>query len=162
MTLVKEIIMYLLELSNGFINGKTKLARILYLLNYEYFRKKKILLMELKFKNSFFGPYIVDFDQILNELVKEKYIKITQIESLFEPYFLYRIELLNKPNYIYLDEKLKHEIEDIFRRYISMNLNDLIDVVFETDLCINTDFGEIINFKATIEGEGSETIPLRE
>jgi len=144
--LAKEIIEYILELSGGAVFSKTKLVKLLYLLDYKLFREKGTTLTGLRFKSYFYGPYTEEIDSLLDELVREGKIRIEQREALFEPVVYYEIRLLKKPTYRKLTDDLRQEIERILRPYIPLSLRDILDEVYETEPFINTDFGEEINF----------------
>lgn len=129
--------------------NKTKLLKLLYLLDYFGYRKNRRKVTDIKWKYFLYGPWSEEYDNILNarELVIEN-------DSYNEKDFK-KISLkgnLHIKEYE-LDIETKPLAEKVLTKYGKAELRDILDYIyFETEPMINADKrGEFLDFETINE-----------
>jgi uncharacterized phage-associated protein len=72
----QEVILYLTEKLNGEIRGKKKLAKLLYFVDFDFFEKFQKSLTGDVYKALPMGPFPVNMEKVITDMVSEKRISI--------------------------------------------------------------------------------------
>ena len=145
---VLEVIGLILSIHGGKIYSKTKLIKLLYLLDLQFAKESGIPLTGIEYKSYFYGPYSEDIEDALKSLEKLGFLEVTQEKSTFTGKLYYVLKLLDLPRFNKLTEKEKEKIRKLVSRYIDSSLDDILDEVYETEEYKNTPFGEVIHIGA--------------
>ena len=145
-----EAIAIILSLHGGKLFSKTKLVKILYLIEKAYFENHHKPLLGLKFKSYFYGPYTKEIDEALESLRSLRLVKIQNEESFFTGRSYYVIQLLTvpNPNFGILSNEERKFITEFTKNYVEKNLDDILEEVYNTEEYKRTPFGEEIHFGA--------------
>lgn len=103
----KAIILYLVEKLRGIIKGKKKLAKLLYYVDFDYFEKFQKSLTGDIYKALPMGPFPINMEKILADMVSEKkiIIKLEKKRSDYNPTEIYEIN--QKSNGTFIEDELK-------------------------------------------------------
>lgn len=135
-TLIKYIVTTLKEKNLGF--GETRLVKIIYIIEYEYYKSFKKRLTNLEWKFIKYGPYPLNFKSILESL------NITIYND--DDYNKIVVEKDFKKNNINIPF-LRPIIENTIDSFGDINLNKLLDYVyFETEPMLEAERGGDIDF----------------
>ena len=150
-----EAIAIIISLHGGKLFSKTKLVKILYLIEKAFFEKYHKPLFGLKFKSYFYGPYSKEIDEALEELRNLGFIGIQNEESLLTGRNYYVIQLFAAPNFEALSNEEREFIASLTRNYVEKSLDDILEEVYSTEEYKRTPFGEEIHFGARASFQGS-------
>lgn len=123
--------------------GKTKLVKLMYLLEVEYYKLHQKRLTNLKWKFFHFGPYPLELQEILGSPeLEEEIIDLTDGKVFFK-YSIY----FDEPGKSYTEPRVRSLIARIVKKWGGMDLNRLLDYVyFETEPMMSAKRGELLDF----------------
>lgn len=140
---ISEIIAFILRLMGGRAYSKTKLVKLLYLLDVMYARNNISNFSGVEFKSYYYGPYSDDIDESLQFLEDLGYISISRRVNM-EGNTYYCFELHSIPEFGQLDGREKSEIQRLLYPLIDRSLDELLDITYATKEYRQTDFNEVI------------------
>jgi len=128
---------------------KTKLVKMLFLIDLDYYNKKKKKLSNFTYIRYFYGPYPKEIETILSYLNALGIITYeTRLSSAGKTYYLISINTNDRVKKLGLQDSLNTEekfiIEKIAKDYSTKNLDDILKQVYELDEVKNKPFGETI------------------
>jgi len=134
--------------------GKTRLVKLLYLLEVEYYRLYQKRLTDLKWRFYHFGPYPLEIQEILGSPeLEEEEIDLADGKTLLK----YSISLDEEVE-SYVDWEVERLIIQVVKRWGDKDLNKLLDYVyFETEPMRDSRRGEILDFSKIPRWEKEET-----
>jgi len=118
--LVAYIIKELNEYKIGF--GKTKLLKLAYLIELDYYRKKRERLTDKKWIYYKFGPYVFDFDKVLEA---KDLFTVDDLSNEFT-----KVTLNNWVDLPEISSDILKLITHCVRRYGDWGLNQLLDLIY--------------------------------
>jgi uncharacterized protein YwgA len=141
---IAEIIAYVLQLVGGQLFSKTKLVKLLYLLDVTESRKQRNGgFTQIEFKSYYYGPYSEDIENGLSLLSEMGAISVGQRTSMDgNPY--YHIKLHSVPDFGHLRDEDRRRIRAALSPLLNLNLQQLLDIAYETEEYSDVDFGEVI------------------
>ena len=146
---LQETIGLILEAHGGKIHSKTKLVKILYLLERYYAAEYRQPLLNLSFKSYFYGPYTEEIEEALSEMEENGYIRVSPVQSYITGNKYYNISLIAIPDYGKLSREDRKVIRNFIRErnLVNRSLDDILDEVYETEEYKRTPFGEVIDLQ---------------
>jgi uncharacterized protein YwgA len=142
---IAEIIAYILQIMGGEIFSKTKLVKLLYLLDFEKAAKGESNYTQIRFNSYYYGPYSDDIEEAIFYLKDIGCVSVDhQISMSGNPYF--HIRLIRLPDLGQITDIDRSEIYDHLRDYKSKSLNELLEITYNTEPYKETPFGEEIKF----------------
>jgi len=141
---LKNIILLILKLHGNKLYFKTKLVKLLYLLDLHFNKKFKHPLTNLQYKCYFYGPYSKEIEKVLNSLENENIIHIKEVFDFFSDKNYYVIELKELPVLNKLSEEEKKEISNFVKKYANKSLSEILEKVYNTPPFKRASFGETI------------------
>lgn len=137
--ILKELIKRLNE--NDIIFGEVKLTKLFYLLEIDYFRKKRERLTNLKWIYYKYGPYSFELSNLLK---KYPFIKDEYTYDLGKSFHKFSSDDLSETN---IDEFIKALIFKVVKRWGIEDTNELLDYVyFETEPMTVVNKGAVLDF----------------
>lgn len=76
----KNILLYFIKRMDKYEVGSTKLAKLLYYLDFISYRDRKKEVTNASYYKQTFGPFVEDFYEIINELKEDGYIEIERLK----------------------------------------------------------------------------------
>ena len=141
---VANIIAYILDLLGGKEYSKTKIVKLLYLLDIGYARYKGRSFTNIYFTSYYYGPYSSDIEEAIDYLVENKHLTVNRFQSDYcRNRMYYTFELHNPPNF-WLTNEEKLEIQKYLKDYLYLSLNELLRITYESEQYKATKFGELI------------------
>ena len=160
MTISELICEILAQYSEKFGGGltKTKLLKLAYLAEVKYKRRYSERITEAKWVYYLYGPYLWDYNEILNDKNIDIFNKDTQDDKDMQIISIktgYRNETISK--------EIKYLITDIIRDYANEDLASILEYVyFETEPMMNAENRkEILNFDTVLPEEYYKVKELR-
>jgi len=138
---IAEVIALVLRLMGGYIFAKTKLVKIVYLLDVIQARQGNKNFSTAIYKSYYYGPYSDDIDDAINLLTDFGYVEIGQ-ESRFDGNTYYTFKLKDTPCFGELSQKEKNDISQGISQFRDIKLKQILEVVYSTKEYENTQFGE--------------------
>ncbi|NES01220.1 MAG: hypothetical protein F6J86_46955 [Symploca sp. SIO1B1] len=138
---ISEVIALILRLMGGYIFAKTKLVKIVYLLDVIQARQGNKNFSTAIYKSYYYGPYSDDIDDAINLLTDFGYVEIGQ-ESRFDGNTYYTFTLKDTPCFGELSQKEKNDISQDISQFRDIKLKQILEVVYSTKEYDNTQFGE--------------------
>lgn len=140
-----EVIGIILQMHGGVLYSKTKLVKLLFLIDKHFANESGSPLTNVKYRSYFYGPYSGDIESALDYLAQNGYITIRYVSDFVaEPYYV--LTLVEPPKFSALSEEEKEKVRDIISRYVNTSLKDILEEVYETEEYKKTEFGEVIKF----------------
>ena len=140
-----EVIGLILQEHGGVLYSKTKLVKLLYLLDRHFVQQRNMPLTGIKYKSYFYGPYSEEIDVALKYLQEKGFLRIKVSENFFGiPYYI--IELTSFPDFKALTDEEVKEIRNFVSKYVDKSLDEILEEVYETKEYKETEFGEVIKF----------------
>lgn len=93
---LKNIILLILKLHGNKLYFKTKLIKLLYLLDLHFVKKFNRSLTNLQYKCYFYGPYSRKIEEVLNSLKSENLIDVKEIFDSFNDKNYYVTDITQK------------------------------------------------------------------
>jgi uncharacterized protein YwgA len=140
---ISEIIAFILRLMGGRAYSKTKLVKLLYLLDVMYARNGEPNFSGIEYKSYYYGPYSDDIDESLEFLDDHGYITISQNMGE-EGNMYYAFELHDTPEFGGLSGREKSQIQRLLSPLVNRSLDELLDITYSTKEYQRTDFREVI------------------
>jgi hypothetical protein len=123
--------------------GKTKLVKLLYLMEVEYFRSRRERLTDLRWVFLHYGPYPQGFEQLLGDPDIEQLPRSLADGRRFE-----QVTVSDAPEFRD-DRTLSRLAEDIVERWGGLQLEKLLNYVyFETEPMFSAIRGQELDFSA--------------
>ncbi len=141
-----ETIGLIISSHGGIIHSKTKLVKLIYLIDLISKKKNNYKITEATYKSYFYGPYSEDIDIALHQLKDLELIDVYEDFSLYTGRQYYTIKLKDLPNFGALSEEEKKLIRNITSRYKNKPLDEILEEVYNTEEFSRTNFGEEISF----------------
>jgi hypothetical protein len=142
---ISEIIAFIISIFNGEIYSKTKLVKLLYLIDVVFARKHKKAFSGISYTSYYYGPYSEDIEKALKLLQDFKYIT-TEPYQTFDGTNYYRFKLNSMPHFSSLTSAERSEVKDILSPFVTMDLKDIVEVAYNTKEYKQTDFNKTIQF----------------
>jgi len=142
---IAEIISYILQLLGGKEYSKTKIVKLLYMLDVCYSKKYKKSFTEITFKSYFYGPYSSDIEDAIELLINLGCVSVNRVQSEYyndKEYYIFKLNSI--PDFGLLKNKDKRYIQIFLQDYLHLSLSDLLDRVYETEEYKKADFGDKI------------------
>lgn len=153
LTIIKQIIKSVKEQDVN-IPAKTRLIKLLYLIEIEYYKHYQKRLTDLKWQFYHYGPYTSEIETILGS---------PDIEEI--PFVLgggklgSRYDLVEEEVEVYLSSDIKRLIDFVVKEWGDIDLNKLLDYVyFETEPMRDAKRGELLDFTKIKPWEPPEKI----
>jgi uncharacterized protein YwgA len=141
---ISEIIAFTLHLmKNREIFSKIKLVKLLYLLDVVKSRRKIRNFSGVEYRSYYYGPFSEDIEDSISLLKSLGHISVDERKSLNGNSY-YHIKLNHLPNFGYLSDEDKIDIKKILSPLIDRELNDVLDITYNTKEYKETPFGEVI------------------
>lgn len=126
--------------------GKVKFVKLLYLLEWLYYRQNKKRLTDLDWRFLHYGPYPMDFEYVLNESEIEPTQTVIDNERTF-----FDFSKSSKEEY-HLEPEILNLMSYVVQEWGSMDTNSLLNYVyFRTDPMIEAERGEKLDFSQNHE-----------
>ncbi|NER99585.1 MAG: hypothetical protein F6J86_38205 [Symploca sp. SIO1B1] len=138
---IAEIITLVLSLMGGSAYSKTKLVKIVYLLDVIQARKGNKHFSTATYKSYYYGPYSDDIDDAINLLTDFGYVEVGQRTSI-DGNTYYTFKLRDTPFFGELSQKEKNDISQDTSQLAALDLKKILDVAYSTKEYDNTQFGE--------------------
>jgi uncharacterized protein YwgA len=144
---LSEIIGLIISIHRGVLHSKTKLVKLLYLLDLKAIKKLGKTLTGVKFKSYFYGPYSDEIDEVLNYLEELGFISSIKNTSFYlgKEYIVYKLN--NMPNFDALTLEEKNFIRNVIKNYKDKDLDEILMEVYSSEPFIKSEFGEEIRFE---------------
>ena len=141
---IAEILGLLLKACGGRCITKTKLMKLMYLMDYHFARKQKVPSFSgARYISYFYGPYSDDVEEALTLLQELGHVRQTVDSNVFaEPYYVYILEKL--PNFGELNDRERVEILNFFKRHAHLDHREAREKAYATKAYKRTKFGEQI------------------
>ena len=141
LNIIKQIIISAKEQDIN-IPAKTRLIKLLYLLEIEYYKHHQRRLTDLKWQFYHYGPYTSEIEAILGSPDLDEIPFVLGGGKLGSQYGLVKEEVE-----IYLSSDAKRLIDHVVKEWGDIDLNKLLDYVyFETEPMRNAKRGELLDF----------------
>jgi len=142
-----SIIYFLVKKSNNL--GKTKLMKLIYLADYEFFKQYNKKISNLDYIKWDFGPFSPDIYNCLDYMADSGIITIQKLKSFYKlrDYFSFKVE----QNYNYRENLESNEIdfiEYILSKYDNMEIDDIKNITYKTEPMIEAkNKGDLLKFE---------------
>ena len=134
---------HILSLLGGSEYSKTKLVKLLYLLDYKTFKGEGKTFTGLKYKKYYYGPYSEDIEKAISMLKRRKILKVEDTVSVYGyRYYIFQLE----KNASMLPEADQEKIENALGNYLHKELDEILDIVYDTEPMKGVSFGQEIQF----------------
>jgi hypothetical protein len=142
---ISEIIALVISIFNGEIYSKTKLVKLLYLIDVVFDRKYQKAFSGISYKSYYYGPYSEDIQKAIKLLEDFKYIATQQYQAGDGTHYN-RFKLNSMPHFSSLTEAERSEVKDILLPFVTMDLKEIVQVAYNTKEYKKTDFNKTIQF----------------
>ena len=140
---ISEILSYILHLMGGETFSKTKLVKLVYLLDVIQARRDQSKFSGITYKSYYYGPYSDDIEESLQYLTELGYTHVEhRVSGNGNPY--YHIGLERLPSFGTLSDAEKQEIRQLLSPLVSLDLRMLLDIAYDTREYTQAQFGEQI------------------
>lgn len=139
---IKDVVIIQEILNNLGSLTRTKIVKLLYLLDIESTERYGKKLTDFEYKKYYYGPY----DQkIVSLLDNPKYFNVTLgVTSSGSQFYNYSVGP-RKPT-IPIDSMTKDLVDEIVNKYGRIHLDKILEIAYDTQQFKVTDFGEKIKF----------------
>ncbi|GEM_PF-999697 len=147
LTPLEQVVFYiLLRLGK---TGKTKLVKLLFLIDRELSRKGESIFKE-PFKKYYYGPYNPEIEKVLDSLETKGLIEISVKELLFDEGFKFEIRPSRyiSPENLEFVKKNRYDIDKIIDNLGRKTLDEILEEVYSLEEVRNTGFNEPIKYKS--------------
>ena len=141
---VAHIIAYILNLLGGKEYSKTKIVKLLYLLDIGYARYKGKSFTNINFSSYYYGPYSSEIEEAIDYLIKNKKLTVTRYRSGYHSSKNYYAFELNSTMDFWLTIEEKFDIHRYLKDYLFLSLNELLRITYESEQYRATNFGDLI------------------
>jgi uncharacterized protein YwgA len=144
---ISEIIASIIRISGGTMTSKTKLMKIIYLVDIIFARKYQKTFSGSIFKSYYYGPYSEEVKVAMQFLENLGYITVKSHQTLEgDPHF--DIQLNQMPFFGHLTSTDKIQLQSIVTPLINFNANEIVDMACHTREYQRTDFTQTIQLLA--------------
>ena len=141
---IAHIIAYILTLLGGKEYSKTKIVKLLYLLDIGYARYKCKSFTNISFTSYYYGPYSSEIEEAIDYLIKNKKLTVTRSRSGYQSNKNYYTFELNDSVDFWLTLEEKLEIHSYLKDYLYLSLNELLKITYASEQYRTTNFGDLI------------------
>ena len=141
---VANIIAYILALLGGKEYSKTKIVKLLYLLDIGYARYKRKSFTNITFASYYYGPYSSEIEEAIDYLIKNKKLTVTRFRSGYHSNKNYYTFEVNNIRDFWLTNEEMFEIHKYLKEYLFLSLNELLRITYESEQYRATNFGDLI------------------
>ncbi len=141
---VANIIAYILALLGGKEYSKTKIVKLLYLLDIGYARYKGKSFTRINFTSYYYGPYSSEIEEAIDYLIKNKQLTVTRFRSGYHSNKNYYTFELNNTRDFWLTNEEIFEIQKYLKEYLYLSLNELLRITYESEQYRAANFGDMI------------------
>ena len=141
---VANIIAYILALLGGKEYSKTKIVKLLYLLDIGYARYKGKSFTRINFTSYYYGPYSSEIEEAIDYLIKNKQLTVTRFRSGYHSNKNYYTFELNNTQHFWLTNEEIFEIQKYLKEYLYLSLNELLRITYESEQYRAANFGDMI------------------
>ncbi|NES17996.1 MAG: hypothetical protein F6K41_03495 [Symploca sp. SIO3E6] len=138
---IAEIIALVLRMMGGFAYSKTKLVKIIYLLDVIQARKGNKHFSTATYKSYYYGLYSDDIDDAINLLTDLGYVEVGQRTSI-DGNTYYTFKLKDTLYFGELSQKERADISEDTSQLAALDLKKILEVTYSTAEYDNTQFGE--------------------
>ncbi|MBS4015966.1 MAG: DUF4065 domain-containing protein [Candidatus Latescibacteria bacterium] len=154
--LLKDIL-YEME-KDGLPTGKTRLIKLLYLLEVEYYRLHQERLTDLIWRFHFYGPYPDKIDEVLGAPDLEEIPSTIKGDRDFKRYTVVSEQTKHQYNITEIQRLISHIVKD----WGGLDLYNLLDYVyFETEPMENVKRGDILAFSKIQPYQETKLVKIR-
>lgn len=140
---ISEILSLILHLMGGQAFSKTKLVKLIYLLDVIQSRKGRHNFSGVDFRSYYYGPYSEDIEESISLLVNLGYISVTPNQSPSgNPYYHFKLNSI--PNFGLVTDEDKVQIKEYLMPLIELNFKQLLNISYETKEYREVELGEAI------------------
>lgn len=140
---ISEILAFLLHLMGAQTFSKTKLVKLIYLLDVIHSRRDGTPFSGIEYKSYYYGPYSEEIEASLDLLSELGYISVTYNVRLDgTPY--YHIQLKNLAHFGYLTGQERLQIRKDMQGLVDLDLRDVLDITYKTKEFKEVPLGEVI------------------
>jgi len=140
---IAEIIAIILRVMGGFAYSKTRIVKLLYLLDIIQSRKGKKYFSSARYKSYYYGPYSEEIEESINLLSTLGYVKVDKKSSVNgNTYYTFTLE--DTPYFGELSQDEKNEISQYISQLAELDMEKLLEIAYSTKEFDNTQFGEEI------------------
>ncbi len=140
---ISEILAFILRLMGGKTYSKTKLVKLLYLLDVMHARNGIPHFSGIEYRSYYYGPYSEDIDESLQFLEEAGYITVSQKMGA-EGNMYYCFVLHDTPEFGRLRGEERSKIQRLLSPLLQRSLHELLDITYTTKEYKQTDFNEVI------------------
>ena len=137
---------HILSLLGGSECSKTKLVKLLYLLDYKTFKSEGKTFTGLKYRKYYYGPYSEDIEKAISLLKSRNILKVESADSDFG-YKLYIFRL--ERDATLLSKEDQERIENALSEYLHKTLDEIVGNTYNTEFVEGIEFGEEVRFIRT-------------
>jgi hypothetical protein len=141
---IAHIIAYILTLLGGKEYSKTKIVKLLYLLDISYARFKSKSFTDINFTSYYYGPYSSEIEEAIDYLIRNKKLTVTRSRSGYQSNKNYYTFELNDTVDFWLTLEEKYEIHCYLKDYLHLSLNELLKITYKSEQYRTTNFGDLI------------------
>lgn len=131
-------------MKNREIFSKTKLVKLLYLLDVVKSRRRIRKFSGVEYRSYYYGPFSEDIEDSILLLKSLGHISVDECRSLSGNSY-YHIKLNQLPDFGYLSDEDKRDIKKILSPLTDRELNDVLDITYNTKEYKDAPFGEVIS-----------------
>ena len=140
---ISEILSLILHLMRGEAFSKTKLVKLIYLLDVIQSRKGSHNFSGVDFRSYYYGPYSEDLEESISLLANLGYISVTPNQSdSGNPYYHFKLNAL--PNFGRLTDEEKLQMKEYLMPLIELNSKQLLNISYDTKEYRQVELGEAI------------------
>jgi uncharacterized protein YwgA len=140
---ISEIIAFILHLMGGEAYSKTKLMKLIYLLDVIQARNNKLKFSGATFRSYYYGPYSDDIEESLLFLQELGYISVNHRVGQNRNTF-YHFRLKDMPRFGQLTDNEKLLIKQNLSSLIELDLNELLEISYATKEFKQSSFNKVI------------------
>jgi len=147
-SIAKALIAYIVKNYPDAYDGltKTKLMKLVFLVDYEYYRRYKRTLTGATYVKYFYGPFSKEIAEILDEMVAHDLIQMESgISSSGNIYYVYKPTLLTEQltHVVEKDPQIKRIVDSVIRENIAP-LEKILEKVYAIEKVKKSEFLERI------------------
>lgn len=148
--LIHKLIIYLVTNIKQTILTRTKMVKLLFLIELIFFDRYKKRLTELEYKSYHYGPYaasIIDAIEELKEVEIDEKTTITEAGNTCYIYSKGNLFIRFKEKDLALPDEVRRIVDEVISGYAQLSIEKILEIVYESDVFKNTPIGEVIEFK---------------
>lgn len=144
LTTLQKVIIYLAR-KGLFDLTRTKLVKLLYLIDLEYWTRKKKTLTGLNYVSYYYGPYSEEIIDAIQELQKDQVIQeFSAISPEGRQYYIYNLRKKINLDELSFRKKDLEIIEEVLGKYKDLSLDEILEQVYKSQPYKRTKKGHAI------------------